>query len=373
MRWSIGKLRFDSIKAKGSKCPMRGQELLDLALAAWCEACGVDIPSSEALQQKKAEHEAQTASLRETMLAEIRGGPAGVKKWKLRRARKRAQIGKLRKLDFSKAKQAGIDFEERDLQGCNFDGANLKSAKLESARLDKVSFANADLGGASLRHSHCSDASFESADLKKCILRGCTFRNANFRDADLSGCEMHYSDLRGADLSTAKVDGVNFEGDSFDEKTQFPAGFVPPEDMLWKGIGARPGSAPPPPPPTPGTLDFETFFEHLSSKVEAARIQKATAMLKAEKFELFADVKADSLVGVVKSQSNADLVYSSRLCSDGKFSCCTQNLNPCGGLRGALMQAFAGSGGRAGQGGQARFRHRQRLGRFEPDAKAGDR
>ena len=337
-RWSIGKLRFDSIKAKGSKCPIRGQELLDLALAAWCEACGVDMPSPAALQQKKAEHEAQTAGLREAMLADIRGGPAGIKKWNARPSHERAQIGKLRKLDFSKAKLAAADLEDCDLQGCNFDGAHLKNTKLESTRLEKARFANADLGGASLRHSHCSDASFEGANLKKCELAGCTFRNVNFRNADLSGSEMHYSDLRGADLSTAKIDGVNFEGDSFDEKTQFPAGFVPPENMLWKGVGARPGTPPPPPPPTPGTLDFETFFEHLSSKVEAARMQKATAMLKAEKFQLFADVKADSLVGVVKSQSNADLVYSSRLCSDGKFSCCTQNLNPCGGLRGALCK-----------------------------------
>jgi hypothetical protein len=32
------------------------------------------------------------------------------------------------------------------------------------------------------------------------------------------------------------------------------------------------------------------------------------------------------------------LVYSCRLGSDGKFGCCTQNLNPCGGLRGALCK-----------------------------------
>src|SRR5262249_21785458 len=64
----------------------------------------------------------------------------------------------------------------------------------------------------------------------------------------------------------------------------------------------------------------------------------AGAMLKAERFQLFAEVKDDHLTGVVKSQSSKDLVYSCRLASDGAFGCCTQNLRPCGGLRGALCK-----------------------------------
>jgi hypothetical protein len=67
-------------------------------------------------------------------------------------------------------------------------------------------------------------------------------------------------------------------------------------------------------------------------------MQKAGAMLKAERFQLFAEVKDDSLVGIVKSQTNKDLVYSCRLAADGAFGCCTQNLRPCGGLRGALCK-----------------------------------
>ena len=43
-------------------------------------------------------------------------------------------------------------------------------------------------------------------------------------------------------------------------------------------------------------------------------------------------------MGVVKSQSSKDLVYSCRLAADGAFGCCTQNLRPCGGLRGALCK-----------------------------------
>jgi hypothetical protein len=92
------------------------------------------------------------------------------------------------------------------------------------------------------------------------------------------------------------------------------------------------------PPAAPGSMDFAAFFQQLGGKIEPARLAKATSMLKAERFQLFADVKDEALAGVVKSQSNAELVYSCQLASDGKFGCCTQNLNPCGGLRGALCK-----------------------------------
>ena len=49
-------------------------------------------------------------------------------------------------------------------------------------------------------------------------------------------------------------------------------------------------------------------------------------------------LRHDHLVGVVKSQSDPDLVYSCRLNKDGDYACCTQNLNVCGGLRGALCK-----------------------------------
>jgi hypothetical protein len=79
-------------------------------------------------------------------------------------------------------------------------------------------------------------------------------------------------------------------------------------------------------------------MDRLSDQVDTARLSKALAMLKAERFQLFSQVEADSVVGVVKSQTNPGLVYSCRLASDGSFACCTQNLNPCGGLRGALCK-----------------------------------
>ncbi|HEV3238229.1 MAG TPA: pentapeptide repeat-containing protein [Gemmataceae bacterium] len=338
-RWAIGKLRLDSVTAKGSKCQLGRTQLLELATAAWSEAFGLDLASTEALHQKKSEHEAERASLRETMLAELRGGATGIKKWNARLPKEREKIGKLRKLDFSGAKLSGALLDHRDLQGSSFDGANLKGSNLENCQLEKANFTKADLAGASLQYSKCPNASFEGANLAKCKLSGSVFRNANFRSADLTKAEIHFSDQRGADFTDAVLEKVDFLQNPFDDKTRFPSGFVIPETLVWKGPGPHPSAAKLAiPTAKPGSMDFEAFFQQLSDKIEAARLSKATAMLKAERFQLFADVKDDSLLGVVKSQSNTELVYSCRLGSDGKFGCCTQNLNPCGGLRGALCK-----------------------------------
>jgi hypothetical protein len=77
------------------------------------------------------------------------------------------------------------------------------------------------------------------------------------------------------------------------------------------------------------------FMGAVKKTVDTSRLDKASKMLRAERFQLFADVKPELVVGVVKSQTDASLVYSCMLASDGRFSCCTQNLFPCGGLRGA--------------------------------------
>jgi hypothetical protein len=92
------------------------------------------------------------------------------------------------------------------------------------------------------------------------------------------------------------------------------------------------------PPAVNTQLDIEHFMRQLEAKTDPAKLSKALSMLKADRFRLFAEVKDNSLVGVVKSQTDPELVYSGRLGSDGHFACCTQNLNICGGLRGSLCK-----------------------------------
>jgi uncharacterized protein YjbI with pentapeptide repeats len=336
--WSRGTPKFDTVKVDAKQCPLRGKELQDLAIAAWHEACGLNVPSADAMQKAREQSASEQGSLRDTMLAELNGGAAGIAKWNARALKERMKLGKLRKHDFTNAKLAKANFDNQDLQGCCFDDADLKKANFWQTQLKGASFARADMKEAYLAGGKCSDASFEGATLTNCNLRNASFRRCNFQHADLTASDFSFSDLCGADFSTATLDGVVFMNTKFDEKTQFPPGFVPPEGLDWKGVGVRPGTPAAPPPPKSGTLDFETFLQQMNEKVDQARMQKAGSMLKAERFKLFAEVNDDALVGVVKSQSSSELVYSCRLASDGAFGCCTQNLRPCGGLRGALCK-----------------------------------
>lgn len=84
--------------------------------------------------------------------------------------------------------------------------------------------------------------------------------------------------------------------------------------------------------------EMEEFMAFMKMAVDSSRFEKALSMLKAERFQLFSDVLEDSIVGVVKSQTDPDLIYSCQLTRKGNFSCCTQNLFTCGGLRGNLCK-----------------------------------
>jgi hypothetical protein len=85
-------------------------------------------------------------------------------------------------------------------------------------------------------------------------------------------------------------------------------------------------------------IDFDTFMMQLNKSVNVDRIKKSMSMLRAERFQLFSEIADDSVVGVVRSQTNQELVYSCMVNSSGAYFCCTQNLRACGGLRGTLCK-----------------------------------
>ncbi len=196
----------------------------------------------------------------------------------------------------------------------------------------------ADLRKSAIRNTSLKDAACEKANLTGADLEWSSLRGANFRDANLSQASLAYCDLRGANLSGTKTRKTHFIDNEFDEQTRFPDGFEITDAFHWKGRGVDPRTAVSPPPVPTGPLDFDQFMQQLALTVDSSRLKKSLKMLKADSFELFSKVDEEGFVGVVKSQSDVDLVYSCRLTSDGEFSCCTQNLNPCGGLRGALCK-----------------------------------
>jgi len=353
-----GEIQYDSITVKSKGAALPSKELKKLALEAWCEAFEVPPPDYGELKAKDNARKSAVADLQNQLLQELRSGPDGVKNWNRR-------IGEQTGCSYKKANLAATDLSEVYIYGLDFQASNFNSATMTKARLlncdlrkstfreahlelielaAATQFMGCDFTGATLTHAklngNFTDCDFARAKLTHADLQGIGFAKCNFLDADLTGASFWLCDLRGADLSQANLDEVKFDRTSFDRGTKWPPGFEPPPDGLeFKGSGANPfvlremqADA------QSGPIDFETFVDHLSNNFDSDRIEKSLKMLKSEKFQLFSKVDEHSVVGVVKSQTDPDLVYSCRLKSDGQFSCCTQNLFACGGLRGALCK-----------------------------------
>jgi hypothetical protein len=75
--------------------------------------------------------------------------------------------------------------------------------------------------------------------------------------------------------------------------------------------------------------DWDDFLDRLPSIVDGGKLSKALTMLRSERFQLFAEVHPGFVCGIVRSQSSASRVYACRLATDGRYSCCTQNLIQC--------------------------------------------
>jgi hypothetical protein len=304
--------RPDSVTVRIPTAPATAAKLRPVAVQALNEALGLPVLSRDELtrQQKAAKAEVDGT------VALLRTGRAGVEEFN----------------KWPNLKRVTVDLGKADLSGCDLEGVSFACVK----RTNKANFSGARLAGADLGAGGFGDARFSGADLTGASLNYGKFPRADFTGANLNGADLADSDLKGANFSGATLTDCNFERAKFDEHTRWPKGFKPPAGMAWKGVGPDPRLAPTKqekklPKPT----DFAGFLDRLKKATDAAKLDKAMAMLKADRFRLFARVQPDHLVGVVKSQSDPSLVYSCRLGADGSYACCTQNLNVCGGLRGS--------------------------------------
>ncbi len=81
-------------------------------------------------------------------------------------------------------------------------------------------------------------------------------------------------------------------------------------------------------------INLSSLFTELNKIVDDGRMDKVRLMLRADRFQLFSEVNDERVTGVVKSQTDGSLFYACSIDSRGRYMCCTQNLNVCGGLRG---------------------------------------
>jgi hypothetical protein len=89
------------------------------------------------------------------------------------------------------------------------------------------------------------------------------------------------------------------------------------------------------PPEDPG---FASFFAKLSKVAPYDQIKKALTMLRAQRFQLFAEATDEAVLGVVRAQSSKERVYACRLTAAGQFECGTQNLRQCAAQGGRVCK-----------------------------------
>ncbi|MBS1956319.1 MAG: pentapeptide repeat-containing protein [Cyanobacteria bacterium SZAS-4] len=242
------------------------------------------------------------------------------------------------KRDMSGKNLSGIYLERLDFSGSNFEHCNLEKSALGNADFAKTTFKKANLEQANLSSVNAVRADFSAACMKSVISYSGNFKNAIFKKTDLSESSFTECDIRGADFTDSITHGASFNQCKYDEKTILPADF-PIEDLKWKGAGVDPRLEQ----ELKEALDkgignYDEFIEEVKCNFEFERTEKALKMLKKEKFQLYSHITPEQVVGIVRSQTDSELVYACMLNQSGNFSCCTQNLKPCGGLKGALCK-----------------------------------
>jgi hypothetical protein len=147
--------------------------------------------------------------------------------------------------------------------------------------------------------------------------------------ADLSGADLTGADISGSDLTDCNLDGATLVDMFFDQHTVWPEGFAVPDGARWKPDPKFEGEG-----KDAVAANVDALFARLRETFDANRITRTREMLRAGTNQLFAEVAADSVRGVVRSQRESDLVYSCLLREDGIYCCATPDLAECMGLRG---------------------------------------
>jgi|GEM_PF-2026893 len=235
-RWGHGSLLVESIKATSSKSRIKGKELHQWVVAAWCELFGVPMPSGAGSKGAKKSSKQESQAL----IEDLRSGLAGVKRFNALLPSERKTVRDLRRLNLEGANLAGINLEGINLQSANLTRAKLPNARLKRANLSHATLAKADLRGAKGGYARFNEADLRGANLANSAFLGGHFANALLVGANLRNVRLYQADLRGADLDGAKLAGAWLDSALHDEKTRWPKGFPLPAGMCWKGKGPNP-------------------------------------------------------------------------------------------------------------------------------------
>lgn len=84
--------------------------------------------------------------------------------------------------------------------------------------------------------------------------------------------------------------------------------------------------------------NIQDFTRNIARFVDRGRFDRAMKMLRKDSFSLFVKKEEGRIYGIVKSQTNKELIYAVSITTNGIYFCGTQNLRVCGGLRGAICK-----------------------------------
>jgi Pentapeptide repeats (8 copies) len=262
--------------------------------------------------------------------AVLRTGEAGVRKWN------RARADDLYAVDFTGANLSDCDLTGAKLFGAQADRASFARSKLgvvlTGAQLAGADFTSADLTRADLTYVTAPKAVFTGANLTYADLWGANLAGASFSGATLTGTKLPDADLRGTDFTGTDLSEAHLEGAKFDRDTKWPAGYVIPAELTWAGRGTDPrlsGKG-----KKAVAADINGLMARLNALIDPKRMKRTLDMLKAGKNQLFAEIEPAVVRGVVRSQTEEDLVYSCVLTDAGVYACCMPDLQLCMGLRG---------------------------------------
>ena len=339
-------VNLGSIKLKTSKCPLKPKDMKQLIAAAAYEAIGKEAKSEAELKEAEKTAKANSKEAREAVIAELQANQ--IAKVNRRTIAELKSCCPFRKVDLKGKNLKGAKFSDLVFEECDFTDADLSKAQFTEANFRKSKFVGAKLSGADLKNAKMRNVDLTNADLSNAKLlstdlTGAKLTNVNFSKAKFGQSTKRWLgnsiNLKGLDLSTANFKGAKMGYARYDEKTILPKSMTKTQlkEMEWDGGGIPPHERKQNK-KVDGPLDFESFMERLKEITDSSRLAKSTKMLKANSFELFTEIKPESVVGIVRSQSDKELVYSCTLNAEGKFACCTQNLNTCGGLRGAICK-----------------------------------
>lgn len=279
--------------------------------------------------------------LKERMLNMLASGESGVATWNWAFAAWRNEFALLywTESELSDLDLRGVRISSLKFYGANFSGSNLRNSNLHGSLFVKANFCEAILKGAVLDLVQADEADFSRASLRIASLRDANLKNCLFDRADLTGADLSRASLHGADLTTAVLTHARFDGAQYDESTKWPEEIPQWSKLRWDGKGKDPfrqhveqeiDKA--------DVSDFEGFINSLRLHIDSRRLDNVFQVLMKERFRIYFELEKTSIVGVLENPRHKGVIFACTLSEDGKFCCCTQDLNFCTGAKGVLCK-----------------------------------